>query len=528
MRIGAILAVLLLLGMLFTVPVKADLSRIYQSDDVDLPAKNISTTSPEQLAKYYDFVFLRIPEKIGEQNRRFIADFPFTNVWSSAVPKGVRPASNGVIRDAYIKLVPISGFVKVGNSFSANKTAVVGYIADYRIQLPPDVTAGYPKHYYSLVRTSVEVKISSGGCVKEGASLRGTVCLKVEGDIWGIARITAVVKETIKEKHRECYTDCHTENGTTTCETWCETYIYTYHRYHTYELTVKDEIKIVKPGLTEVFELMKDGHPLEYCIRPGITVARIIDDSGTVVLDGLRYLTTYRIIKQAVIYDTVGKSSSTSPRTVDLKEPAYVVAAVPSYDLLPLPACTIESVKTKKGAVEVPNFKSDAPLFDVENICIMYPKNVTLVDFFGNPVRVDLHVKRLVKPKVSVDVKSRKGKYRILMHITYAGLKYTGPVFVTLGTKTYEFNASAGTLDFTVNSSGMVNYYIPSNLPKNWYETSTNIFSSDVRGSFYVGKASPYLLPLYELGIVVAGIFPFILFAYVLRRVFTEEEEEYL
>ena len=95
-----------LLVILVINPALANLPRAYQSDDVDVNGTTNSTAINE-IAKYTDIILA-----VSEQNRRFISSFPLTSDYECVVPEEVSTKSKGVIRDVYIKLIPISGLVR--------------------------------------------------------------------------------------------------------------------------------------------------------------------------------------------------------------------------------------------------------------------------------------------------------------------------------------------------------------------------------------------------------------------------------
>ena len=122
---------------------------------------------------------------------------------------------------------------------------------DYRIQLPKDKTASYPKHYYSLEKTSVSVEIRSKS-VKYGASKKGTVDIYVSGDIRAVAAIKATIKEKIVEKHKVCDRTCYNINNTTICNETCTTYLTEHYNTLKYSLTVEDVLEILAVDLLGV------------------------------------------------------------------------------------------------------------------------------------------------------------------------------------------------------------------------------------------------------------------------------------
>lgn len=615
----------LLMLMLLIHPAGADLPRTYQSEDVDVT--NMSSSSDP--ADYYDFVFVSIPEEVEEQNRKFIQSFPQTDVWESAVPSGAHTRSEGVIKDAYVKLIPVRGLVTVEDSsgsegFAADKTVTVGYLLDYRVQLPSDKTSDYPKHYYYLESHSAEITIAgtgtgtgidTGSCtgksgdVKRGEGERSVVDVDVEGcdGVKATATIKVVVKEKIIEKHRSCHTECDSGEN---CRKVCRTYYTTRYEYHTHELTVEDGLKIIKPEAVLIYTLLrvetagtariaetigvvgdvgavgagvwagssKDEVrvmrvvPIEHCIflENSTQVAGLVwnssetagarnsseggETSFTPAVTGLRYYATYRAIKDGYFYRTAGKSEYGGSEYLSLSEPAYIVAAIPSFNILPLSAW-IEKERVKKATVKVPNFRSEIEPFDVEMICVRSNGNASRgssiipLDIHGNPVAIVEHFKYLVKPRVDVAVKEEhKGNqtiYTINMSIAYGlnnsaigstigsnsannRFNYTGPVYVSFRANTFTVNATDGLVSFIVNGSGAVNYVIPSNLPEDWYNTSENVFMDTYYGSFYVGKVPSYMLPVYEFIIAASAAAPLVLLYYVLKRLLAEEGEEYI
>lgn len=558
-----LLTLMLMLPLLIH-PATADLPRTYQSDDVDRSGSMTNTSDP---AEYYDFVFPYIPSVVEEQNRRFIQSFPQTDEWASAVPSGVSTRSSGVIKDAYIKLIPVKGLVKVDSGFAANKSVTVGYLLDYRVQLPPDKTGSYPKHYYYLESHSAEVTIT-GKNTKRGGGERDVVDIEVEGrdSVRATATIKVVVKEKIIEKHTHCERDCDS-NGQ--CTVSCHTYYITKYRHHTYTLTVEDSLRIVNSKPVQIYTLLRE-KPVKQCIflNDGVASLAWAPSSGsgssggstpppsstlTPAVKGLRYYTTYRVITDAYIHKTAGKSGYAGSDHVSLDEPAYFIASIPSFSILPISAW-IEKEEVRNATVSVPNFKSEIKPFDVVMMCVraggsggvsgstslgnLSPGNLSLIplDIFGNPVKTIQHVKKLVKPSVNVTVEAKPGhkpgekEYTVKMFITYNNntSTYTGPVYISFRAKTFTINATDGYLEFTVNESGTVNYFIPSTIPDDWYNASEDVFMDSLHGSFYVGKIQPFMLPIYEFVIVAAAVAPLAILYYVLKRLLVVEEEEYI
>lgn len=507
-------------------PAAADLSRLYQSDDFDQQIQGtVKLNSTEDLAKYYDIVFVNVPKAISEQNRRFVDSFPSTDDWKSAVPKGTATKSTDVIKDAYILLVPIKGLVKVGSKYAADEKATVGYIVDYRIQLPKDKTASYPKHYYSLEKTSVSVEIRSKS-VKYGASKKGTVDIYVSGDIRAVAAIKATIKEKIVEKHKVCDRTCYNINNTTICNETCTTYLTEHYNTLRYSLTVEDVLEILKPSKACLYVLYKDSVPLMYCLVPNEVASSVAGADGLHVLDGLQYVASYRAVTKAKLYKTVDKTKS-GYSEIRLSEPEYIVAAAGSYDVL-LVYGWIRSIDSEKRSVAIPNFKPEAEPRRIKAVCFEYSGDPVVRDFFGNPVNVERIAKKVVAPKVDVDVKEKDGTYSVKMLISYDGRPYNGPVSVSYSGSAAVLQASNGVVEFEVNASGTVNYVIPTNLPEMWYGAGETVFVDGCVGSFYVGKIHPYLLPFYQFVVLLAATAPLILLYFLMKKIFTGDEEEYI
>jgi len=271
-----------LLVILVINPALTNLPRAYQSDDVDVNGTTNSTDINE-IAKYTDIIFLKYPLAVSEQNRRFISSFPSTSDYECIVPEGVSTKSKGVIRDAYIKLIPISGLVRTpSGKYYADDKVVVGYVADYRIVLPPDDDEGDVRYYYPLQSTSVTVLVD--GRTENGK--KDVLTLKSSGDIRAVALITAVINVR-KEVDVEV-----TVNGTT----YIETYVYDYTEK--YILSVEDVIPVVQHRRSvKVYELRDESGTIEYWIllHSGVSEIRSND---TVVVGGISSFITYSIDKE--------------------------------------------------------------------------------------------------------------------------------------------------------------------------------------------------------------------------------------
>ena len=517
-----IATVLLIPLTMLVVPVAADLPRIYQSDDVDRVSGNITTDDANEIARYVDFVFPAIPRAIEEQNRRFLESFPLTDDWSSAMPAGVRTKSGDVIKDAYVLLVPVKGFVRLFDGrYLADNEVVVGYVCDYRVQLPPDRTGDYPKHYYYLQSSEVRVTVNSAD-VKESRSKRDILSLTVGGDITAVAEITVVVKEVVKDLHTSCSTTCDEEGN---CNTSCHTYVVTYEKYHRYALTVSDRINVKKPSTGVVYTLIDDGRPREHWIFPQPEAAYVADDGGNAIVTGLMYYTSYRMIKECELHKTAGKAGEPATKRASLKEPCYVIAALPSCGIAVLKESSfILQTDAENASVKgVPNFAYNDNLSHVEALRLKFSGNVTLRDPFGNELPCRREYRLIVTPSVDIDVKCGETTCRVLMRVSSDGYLYSGPVFLSCGAKSLTLNVTGGNAEFSVERGYIVDYRIPTNLPDRWYRFG-GPYVNERFGSFETGTPS-YVLPWYEFLVLLAAAVPFIVLFFILRR--EGEDEEY-
>lgn len=520
-HVSACLVLMLLLAGGF-VPARADLPLLYRSDDADLPlpqSLNLSDLTAEELARYFDAVFPEVPEKVFQQNVRFVSSFPATDVWESAVPEGVQVSSSGVIRDAYVKLIPVN-LVKTDGGFLSGKIAKVGFVADYRVELPPDRTSSYPKHYYSLVSHDMTVRING----KSFDTSKGVVTLSGSVDrVVAEASIRAVVREKIVDLE----TDCWVEDN----ETVCDTYEVTTYRTHRYSLTVKDSIEILNGNeqeVTGIYTLVSCYNGTENCkvqehwILPGSTVAAVGDGNGSTLIGGLKEVASFRWIDAA---EVKGKGGS---RSVELDEPAYTLLLTPGRDVLVYDAsCRVPYMDARPANQDIPNFRPEGGLYSVKSFRLVCGKSAVPLDIFGNELPYESTVKYLVEPVVDVEKQELPGGWEITMKISYGNVKYSGTVQVNTPSGVLFANVTNGVASFTMNGSGRVSYFIPSDLPEDWYNSDETYFFMATQGGFQAGRI-PFSLPFYEFVLLLAAITPFLLAYVALRWVFSGEDEEYL
>ncbi len=487
--------ILLLIFVLLIHSVKADLPRIYHSEDVDVNSTNLS--------QFCDFVFLSPPKLVFMQNSKFIANFPKTDVWKSAIPIGVATKSYGVIRDAYFKLFPVN-CVKVGRYYVKNGTAKVAFLLDYRIHLPPDETAGYPKYFYKLLFTRVRVQIlnrtfrSCRGFVETGSNV-----------VKARATITAVVLEKIVRKHEECKTVCDS-NRSWYCWDECDVWYTTSYLTHTYRLVLKDELDFERPTASVVYELVEGGKPVQYYVKPSNVVSTIT--CGNCGVEGIKYIATYAAIKN---YELCSEGGC---KIFKLKEPYFEVVQIPSYCLIATCPCAVDYEFAK---VEIPNFKLDTKLKLVNGILVRCNGKIRLLNVFGKPTPLRVKRKMLARPEVKVLKEKLKNNWSVRMEITYAGKKYSGPVYLSFPDKEVVMYAKDGLLTFRTNSS--LSYFIPSNLPKNWWNNSTVVFCDAGYGR--IDLVSKKLLAFYEFALIASAALPFVVFYKVLEWAFRDENE---
>ncbi len=475
--------------------VKADLPRIYHSEDIDVNSTNLSS--------FCDFVFLNPPKAVFMQNSKFIANFPKTDIYESAIPEGVLTKSYGVIRDAYFKLFPVN-CIKAGNSYITNGTARVAYLLDYRIRLPPDKTASYPKHYYRLVSTRVKVEMlnetfrSCRGIAETGANV-----------VKARATITAIVLEKIVRKHEECRTVCDS-NKSWYCWEKCDVWYTTSYKTHTYMLVLKDKLRFEKPKPSVVYELIENGKPLQYYVQLSDVVSTII--CGKCDVEGIKYVATYAKIKNYKL------CSETGCRIFKLKEPYFEVVQIPSYYLIATCPCAVDYTPAKVG---IPNFKLDSKLKLIKDILIKTNGEIKLLDVFGKPMPFKLKKKTLDRPVVRIFKKKVGNTWFVEMNITYGGKRYSGPVYLTFPNREAILYAKYGHLTFRTNSS--LSYFIPSNLPKDWWNNSTIVFCDNGYGK--INLIPNKLLAFYEFVLIASAVLPFVAFYKVLEWAFKDEND---
>ena len=492
-----------LLVILVINPALANLPRAYQSDDVDVNGTTNSTDINE-IAKYTDIIFLKYPLAVSEQNRRFINSFPSTSDYECIVPEGASTKSKGVIRDAYIKLIPISGFVRTpSGKYYADDEVIVGYVADYRIVLPPDDDEGDVRHYYSLKGTSITVSVDS----RIGNGKKDILTLRPSGDIKAVALITAIVNVR-KEVDVEV-----TVNGTT----YIETYVYNYTEK--YILSVEDVIPVVQHRRSvKVYELRDENGTIEYWIllHSGVSEIRSND---TVVVGGISSFITYRSIKNAV---KIGEGFKTQ---ISLSEPAYEIIVLPSYELYSHAA--ILDKDSVKADVKLSNNIKLGDLYEIKSIRIGFDKNIEVVDVFGKILPQKRYVKYYLKPNVSIRIEKTEKSYKVWMNISANRTPYNGPVYLSIGSQSFTLNATNGMVYFeTERGYKKVGYSIPSTLPSNWYKSSKKLFFKSVSGSFTLGKPNLLLVSIYRLIFWIVAVLPFILLYLLAKWLLCEEEED--
>ena len=492
-----------LLVILVINPALADLPRAYQSDDVDVNGTTNSTDINE-IAKYTDIIFLKYPSAVSEQNRRFISSFPLTSDYECVVPEEVSTKSKGVIRDAYIKLIPISGLVRTPlGKYYADDEVVVGYIADYRIVLPQDDDEGDIRYYYSLKDTSITVSVDG----RIGNGKKDILTLKPPGDIRAVALITAVVNVR-KEVDVEV-----TVNGTT----YIETYVYNYTEKYT--LSVRDVIPVMQHRQSvEVYELKDENRTREYWILLHSGVLEI-KSKDTIVVGGLSSFITYRSIKNAV------KIGNGFKAQISLSEPAYEVVVLPSYELYSHVA--VLDRDSVNADVKLGDNIKLGDLYEIKAIRIGFDRDIEVVDVFGKKLPQKRYVKYYLKPNVSIHVEKIEKSYRIWMNISANGTPYNGPVYISVGSRSLTLNATNGMIYFeTGRGYKKLGYSTLSTLPDRWYESHEKLFFKSVSGSFTLGKPDPLLISAYKLIFWVAVILPFILLYLLAKWLLCEEEED--
>jgi hypothetical protein len=484
-------------------PALADLPRAYQSDDVDISGTTNSTDINE-IAKYTDIIFLKYPSAVSEQNRRFISSFPSTSDYECIVPEGVSTKSGSVIRDAYIKLIPIRGLVRTPlGKYYADDEVVVGYVADYRIVLPPNDDEGDVRYYYSLKGTSITVSVDG----RTGNSKKDVLTLKPSGDIKAVALITAVVNVR-KEVDVEV-----TVNGTT----YIETYVYNYTEK--YSLSVEDVIPVVQHRQSvDVYELRDENGTREYWILLHSDVSEI-KSNDTVVVGGLSSFITYRSIKSAV---KVGEGFKAQ---VSLSEPAYEVVVLPAYELYSHTA--VLDRNSVKADVKLGDNIKLGNLYEIKAIRVGFDKDIEVVDVFGKILPQKRYVKHYLKPNVIIRVEKTEKSYKVWMNISANSTPYNGLVYLSVGSRSFTLNATDGIVYFeTERGYKKVGYSIPSTLPDRWYASHEKLFFKSLSGSFTLGKPDPLIVSIYKLIFWIIATLPFLLLYLLAKWLLYKEEED--
>jgi len=484
-------------------PALTDLPRAYQSDDVDINGTTNSTDINE-IAKYTDIIFLKYPLAVSEQNRRFISLFPSTSDYECIVPEGVSTKSKGVIRDAYIKLIPIRGLVRTpSGKYYADDEVVVGYVADYRIVLPPDDDEGDIRYYYSLQSTSITVSVDG----RTGNGKKDVLTLKPSGDIKTVALITAVVNVR-KEVDVEV-----TVNGTT----YIETYVYNYTEK--YSLRVEDVIPVLQHRQSvDVYELRDENGTIEYWIllHSGVSEIR---SNNSIVVGGLSSFITYRSIKNAV---KVGEGFKAQ---ISLSEPAYEIIVLPSYELYSHAA--ILDKDSVKADVKLGDNIKLGNLYEIKAIRVGFDRDIEVIDVFGKTLPKKRYVRYYLKPNVSIRIEKTEKSYKVWMNVSANSTPYNGPVYLSIGSQSLTLNATNGMVYFeTERGYKKVGYSIPSTLPNNWHESGKTVFFKSVSGSFTLGKPDPLLISVYKMVIWIIVILPFILLYFLAKWLLYKEEED--
>ena len=498
---AVILPFFFILLSLFSAPASADLQRCYQSDDVD-EVGTVNSTDLNEIARYTDILFFDIPSAISEQNEQFVNSFPDTSVHESIIPEGASAGSSGVIKDAYIKLIPVSGFVRTLNGkYLTDDVVRVGYIVDYRIELPPDKTERYPKHYYSLQNSEVRVRINSW----EGYSKKDIIELTPADDrIRATAIFEAVVKETVKDEVR-------VNNSTR---------IVTYSYTHSYSLTRQDTLPIEHEQGVAVYELRDESGTIEYWVLPN-SYSMAIQSGENKIVSGLNSVLTYRAVK------TVTKCSESGCISSTLYEPAYDALIVPSYELLSSAVLIArDSADVNLGLSK--NFKVGR-LFEIKALRIGFTEDIQVVDVFGRELDQDKQVKYYLKPVANVEVDKTEGGYEVRLLFYANKTPYNGPVYLTVGANTATINVTNGSVSFDVSKRyTRIGYSTASTLPDRWHESNETVFFDSVSGSFIVGKPDSLTVSAYRLIYIGIGALPFICVYFLLRWILKPEEEEYL
>ena len=402
---------LFLLALLaLIIPASADLPRYYQSDDADL-MESFNSTDLNEIAEHTDILFLKYPSAVSEQNRRFISSFPSTGDDESVIPLGVQTESSDVIRDAYIKLIPVNGLIKTPSAYYADKEVTIGYVADYRIVLPPDDDEGDVRYYYSLKGASITVEVEG----KVSGSKKDVFTVHPTGNtIEAKAEIKAVINVR-KEVDVEV-----TRNNTT----YIVTHVYHYTQHHS--LSVADNIPLEFCKPSDVYMLKDEKGILEYWVFPNRFVAEI-RSNGTAV-GGLMSFLTYRTVKDAVIKPLNSHEA--------LSEPAYEVLALPAYQLTSNNVAILDR-KVEEAEVSLEKDFTVGSLYRVKALRISFTKNIELVDAFGNVLSCNLHEKYYLRPDVDVKVEDVGDKYAVTIRISATEEAYSGPVYVTAGRKQF-------------------------------------------------------------------------------------------
>ena len=387
--------------------------------------------------------------------------------------------------------------------YYADDEVIVGYVADYRIVLPPDDNEGDIRYYYSLKGTSITVSVDG----RIGNGKKDILTLRPSGDIKAVALITAVVNV------RKEVDVGVTVNGTT----YVETYVYNYTEK--YSLSVKDVIPVVPHRQSvNVYELRDENGTREYWIllHSGVLEIRSND---TIVVGGLSSFITYKSIKNAV------KIGERFKAQISISEPAYEVVVLPSYELYSH-AAVLDKDSIKADVKLGDNIKL-GNLYEIKAIRIGFNKNIEVVDVFGKILPQKRYVKYYLKPNVNIRIEKTEKSYKIWMNISANSTPYNDPVYLSVGSRFLTLNATNGMVYFeTERGYKKVGYLIPSTLPDNWYKNSKKVFFKSVSGSFVLGKRDPLMISLYRMVFWIAITSPFILLYILMKWLLYKEEED--
>ena len=174
---------------------------------------------------------------------RVIPNHDFVAFWNTRLqvveaPQGVSKQNEGIIKDAWIKILTVMPSVIEGNKFYCDKNGKVQSDYNYRIELPTGTESGDCRTDYSLERSNPYLYVYSNDNLIGNEKLT-SFDTNVEGDIQFKAQlaIDAVTKIDHYQENRYC---CRWRNGE--CRRYCTSCDYASTEIKTDNLQISDAL----------------------------------------------------------------------------------------------------------------------------------------------------------------------------------------------------------------------------------------------------------------------------------------------